>query len=103
MIISPTLFPAISRHVYFEASAMIIGLISLGHYIESKAKAGTTRSIQALINLQPNTATQIINGVDKQINIENVLVGMQLRINPEKKFQPMRLSFQALPMSMNQC
>lgn len=85
VIISPTLFPVISRHVYFEASAMIIGLISLGHYIESKAKAGTTRSIQALINLQPNTATHIINGIDKQINIEDVLVGMQLRIKPGEK------------------
>ena len=32
------------RYVYFEASAMTIGLISLGHYIEAKAKAKTTLS-----------------------------------------------------------
>lgn len=51
VVIFPDWFPMASRHVYFEASAMIIGLISLGHYIEAKAKANTTRSLQALINL----------------------------------------------------
>lgn len=35
----PQTFPDAARHVYFEATAMIIGLISLGHYIETKAKA----------------------------------------------------------------
>ncbi|NMV27798.1 Cu+ exporting ATPase, partial [Vibrio parahaemolyticus] len=39
VVIFPDWFPLASRHVYFEASAMIIGLISLGHYIEAKAKA----------------------------------------------------------------
>ncbi len=39
VVIMPSWFPEASRHVYFEASAMIVGLISLGHFIEAKAKS----------------------------------------------------------------
>lgn len=74
-----------SRHVYFEASAMIIGLISLGHYIEAKAKANTTRSLQALINLQPQQATVITEQGDQQITVEQITLGMKLRIKPGEK------------------
>ncbi|EGR0170426.1 copper-translocating P-type ATPase [Vibrio alginolyticus] len=78
-------FPLASRHVYFEASAMIIGLISLGHYIEAKAKANTTRSLQALINLQPQQATVITEQGDQQITVEQITLGMKLRIKPGEK------------------
>ncbi|NOI15855.1 heavy metal translocating P-type ATPase [Vibrio hepatarius] len=81
----PTWFPEASRHVYFEASAMIIGLISLGHYIEAKAKAKTTRSLQALINLQPNEATQVTENGDVTVSINDITLGMQLRIKPGEK------------------
>ncbi|MDQ2191427.1 copper-translocating P-type ATPase [Vibrio sp. B4-12] len=85
VVIYPTWFPIASRHVYFEASAMIIGLISLGHYIEAKAKAKTTQSLQALINLQPQQATRITAQGDQQIAVELVQLGMQLRIKPGEK------------------
>lgn len=85
VVIYPTWFPVASRHVYFEASAMIIGLISLGHYIEAKAKAKTTQSLQALINLQPQQATRITAQGDQQIAVELVQLGMQLRIKPGEK------------------
>lgn len=78
-------FPPAARHVYFEASAMIVGLISLGHYIEAKAKAKTTRSLQALINLQPQTATLIGPQGDESIAVEQIHLGMQLRIKPGEK------------------
>lgn len=81
----PDWFPPASRHVYFEASAMIVGLISLGHYIEAKAKAKTTRSLQALINLQPNEAVLITESGDQVIAINQITEGMQLRIKPGEK------------------
>ena len=81
----PDWFPPASRHVYFEASAMIVGLISLGHYIEAKAKAKTTRSLQALINLQPNEAVLITESGDQVIAIDQITEGMQLRIKPGEK------------------
>ncbi|HCG9646376.1 TPA: copper-translocating P-type ATPase [Vibrio parahaemolyticus] len=85
VVIFPDWFPMASRHVYFEASAMIIGLISLGHYIEAKAKANTTRSLQALINLQPQQATVITEQGDQQITVEQITLGMKLRIKPGEK------------------
>lgn len=81
----PNWFPAASRHVYFEASAMIIGLISLGHYIEAKAKANTTRSLQALINLQPQVATLVTEQGDRDITIDEISLGMRLRVKPGEK------------------
>ncbi|WP_159651467.1 copper-translocating P-type ATPase [Vibrio atypicus] len=81
----PQWFPAESRHVYFEASAMIVGLISLGHYIEARAKAKTTRSLQALINLQPNGAIQVTDQGDQPIEIKAITLGMHLRIKPGEK------------------
>lgn len=85
VVIFPDWFPPASRHVYFEASAMIIGLISLGHYIEAKAKANTTRSLQALINLQPQQATVITEQGDQPISVEQITLGMKLRIKPGEK------------------
>ncbi|MEZ9724158.1 copper-translocating P-type ATPase [Vibrio splendidus] len=85
VVLIPSWFPEPSRHVYFEASAMIIGLISLGHYIEAKAKARTTKSLQALINLQPQKATVIVDGKEKTIAVEAIQVGMQVRVKPGEK------------------
>ncbi|MEZ8102984.1 heavy metal translocating P-type ATPase [Vibrio bivalvicida] len=81
----PEWFPLASRHVYFEASAMIIGLISLGHYIEAKAKAKTTRSLQALVNLQPQNATLVTEDGEREIPLEQVTLGMRLRVKPGEK------------------
>ncbi|GLT16744.1 copper-translocating P-type ATPase [Vibrio zhanjiangensis] len=85
VVSAPQWFPQASRHVYFEASAMIIGLISLGHYIEAKAKAKTTLSLQALIKLQPNSATVITDSGEHVIAIKEITQGMQIRIKPGEK------------------
>lgn len=85
VIIAPSWFPDSARHVYFEATAMIIGLISLGHFIEARAKARTTQSLQALLNLQPEKAVQITESGDRVIAIEQIEKGMLLRIRPGEK------------------
>lgn len=85
VVLIPDWFPIASRHVYFEASAMIIGLISLGHYIEAKAKARTTQSLQALINLQPQQATLVSHGSEQVIAVDAIQLGMHLRIKPGEK------------------
>ncbi|WP_074371662.1 heavy metal translocating P-type ATPase [Vibrio spartinae] len=85
VVIAPHWFPIQARHVYFEASAMIIGLISLGHAIESKAKAKTTQSLQALIQLQPQQATLMTESDDQSIPVSQIEKGMHLRIKPGDK------------------
>lgn len=78
----PQAFPDAARHVYFEATAMIIGLISLGHYIETKAKSNTNRSLQALLNLQPQQATLVTEQGDQSIAVADIQLGVSLRIKP---------------------
>ncbi|HFG1602016.1 copper-translocating P-type ATPase CopA [Vibrio cholerae] len=78
----PQAFPDAARHVYFEATAMIIGLISLGHYIETKAKSRTNRSLQTLLNLQPQQATLVTEQGDQSIAVADIQLGMSLRIKP---------------------
>ncbi|GMQ47407.1 heavy metal translocating P-type ATPase [Vibrio sp. 10N] len=85
VVLMPSWFPEASRHVYFEASAMIVGLISLGHFIEAKAKAKTNQSLQALMNLQPQVATAIIDNQDVSLAVSDIQLGMLLRIKPGEK------------------
>jgi Cu+-exporting ATPase len=80
VITNPNWFPEQARYVYFEASCMIVGLISLGHFIETKAKMKTTDSLQSLINLQPTQATQVKNNQDFPIAVSHITKGMTLRI-----------------------
>ncbi|WP_047049680.1 heavy metal translocating P-type ATPase [Vibrio mexicanus] len=85
VVLFPEWFPTQARHVYFEASAMIIGLISLGHAIEAKAKAKTTQSLKALISIQPQFATVVMEGKEEKIAIADVTIGMHIRIKPGEK------------------
>ncbi|MDP5254238.1 MULTISPECIES: heavy metal translocating P-type ATPase [unclassified Vibrio] len=82
VVIWPGAFPEQSRHLYFEASAMIIGLISLGHYIQTKAKQDTTKSLQQLVQLQPQTALRVTEQGDQEIALKHVALGMHLRVTP---------------------
>lgn len=85
VVLNPSLFPAQAQHVYFEASAMIIGLISLGHAIETKAKAKTTQALHGLLALQPKETWLVTEQGEKAIPINDVTVGMRLRIKPGER------------------
>jgi len=69
-------------HVYFEAAALIITFISLGKWLEEKAKANTNSALQALIELQPKQVICIENGMEKTMAISDVYEGMTLKIKP---------------------
>jgi Cu+-exporting ATPase len=81
----PELLPEMARHVYFEATAMIIGLINLGLALEVKARGKTSEAIKRLIGLQPKTARVIRDGKDIDIPIANVLLNDLIRVRPGEK------------------
>ena len=85
VVIFPLALPDMARHVYFEASAMIIGLINLGLALEVKARGRTSEAIQRLIGLQPKTARVIREGKDIDIAIEEVLINDLLRVRPGER------------------
>ncbi|WP_411743697.1 heavy metal translocating P-type ATPase [Reinekea sp.] len=85
IVFAPFLVPEMARHVYFEATAMIIGLINLGLALEVKARGKTSQAIKRLIGLQPKKAVVIRDGKDVDINIEQVLLGDIVRLKPGDK------------------
>ena len=74
VVFIPDAIPLMARHVYFEATAMIIGLINLGLALGAKARGKTSEAIKRLIGLQAKTATVVRDNKDVQINIDQVLL-----------------------------
>ncbi|WRV99521.1 heavy metal translocating P-type ATPase [Grimontia sp. NTOU-MAR1] len=85
VVFAPDLFPAQARHVYFEATAMILGLVTLGHAIEAKARASTSKALDHLLDLQPPTALVVENGQEREVPLAAVQAGMMLRVKPGSK------------------
>ncbi|MGB9841067.1 heavy metal translocating P-type ATPase, partial [Thermovenabulum sp.] len=75
----------IHNHLYFEASAVIITLITLGKYLEAVAKGKTSEAIRKLMGLQPKTAKVIKNNQEIEIPVEQVEVGDVIVVRPGEK------------------
>jgi len=73
-------------HLYFEASAVIIALILLGKYLESRAKRQTTGAIRALQALRPEQATRLHEGVERQVAISALSIGDKIVVRPGERF-----------------
>ena len=95
--VTVTLLPGVIRaaglepETYFDSSAIIIGLVLLGRWLEHRARASTTGALRRLIGLQPSTARRL--GVDRadgsapesDVPLEAVAVGDRLRVRPGEK------------------
>ena len=67
--------PNTHMDLYFESAAMILSLITLGKYFESKSKAKAGDAIQQLIELSPDTVTVLQNGKPQKIETACLLAG----------------------------
>ena len=67
---------------YFEASAMILALITVGKMLEARSKGKTTDALKSLMKLAPKTATVIKNGTEKTISIDEVAKGDIFVVRP---------------------
>jgi len=72
-------------HVYFETAALIIALILVGKYLESRAKSQTSAAIKALVGLQPKTARVLRGGAEVEVPIAEVRAGEILAVRPGEK------------------
>lgn len=61
--------------LYFESAGTILTLITIGKYFESRSKGKTSEAITKLMNLAPKTVTVIRDGVEKNIDVSDVVVG----------------------------
>ena len=82
VVLFPQWFPASTRHVYFEASVMILGLINLGHALELRARGKTSEAVQKLIGMQSTTAIKVTEQGDEEVEISSLVIGDRLRLKP---------------------
>jgi len=85
VVFFPSSVPQEARHVYFEATAIIIGLIDLGLALELKARGRTSEAIKRLIGLQPKTARVVRDDKEMDIAIDQVLLNDVVRVRPGEK------------------
>lgn len=69
------LLPGFADALYFEASAVILALVTLGKFMEARAKSHTSDAIKALMNLTPKTALVERHGLQGEIPVEEVVTG----------------------------
>ena len=72
-------------HLYFEASAVVITLVLLGKWLESRAKRQTASAIRALQVLRPDSARVRRDGVELDLPVEQVKVGDLVVIRPGER------------------
>ncbi|KIO48250.1 ATPase P [Nitrosospira sp. NpAV] len=71
---------------YFEAAAVIVTLVTLGDYLQTRAMGQTSRAIQQLLKLAPNQAWRLSDdGTEEQVALEKVVAGDRLRVKPGEK------------------
>lgn len=71
--------------LYFESAAMIVTLVSVGKYLESRSKSKTTDALSKLVDLAPKSATVIRDGKEILVSSSEVLQGDIVVIKPGKK------------------
>ncbi|WDH36105.1 heavy metal translocating P-type ATPase [Pseudomonas chlororaphis] len=73
-------------HLYFEASAVVIALVLLGKYLESRAKRQTASAIRALEALRPERAIQVIDGREQEVAISALRLNDLVLVKPGERF-----------------
>ncbi len=86
-VLFPGLFATagVELGLYFDTSAMIITLILLGRFLETRARGQTSEAIKKLIGLNPKTALVVRDGEERGIPIEDVQVGDLILVRPGER------------------
>ena len=81
----PVVLGLIPGHVYFETAAVIITLIRLGKFLESRAKGQTSEALKKLMSLRAKSAHVLRDGVELDIPIDDVREGDEVSVKPGEK------------------
>ena len=71
-----------AMNLYFESAAMILTLVTIGKYMESRSKNRTSDAITKLVDLAPKTALVVRNGRETEISADQVQVGETVIVKP---------------------
>lgn len=72
----------LEAHVYFEASGMIVAFVLLGKLMESRAKNGTSKALQDLMHLQPDTAFLLEGAEEREVPVRELRPGQRVSVHP---------------------
>ena len=85
VVLAPGLIPPASRHVYFEAAAVIVTLILMGRWLEARAKGQAGAAIRALIELAPERATVMRDGKPVPMAVADLWPGDLVLLAPGER------------------
>ena len=85
VVLAPGLIPPASRHVYFEAAAVIVTLILMGRWLEARAKGQAGAAIRALIELAPDRATVLRDGKPVPMAVADLWPGDLVLLAPGER------------------
>ena len=71
-----------SMDLYLESAGMILTLITLGKFLETRSKGKTGQAISRLMDLSPKTATVLRDGAEVEVPVEEVAVGERIVVKP---------------------
>ena len=74
-----------STNLYFESAGMIVTLITVGKYLEARAKGETSRALEKLMDLAPKEAAVVRNGVETVISVEQLRAGDEVVVRPGER------------------
>jgi Cu+-exporting ATPase len=79
-------FPEPNWHnIYYDASSVVLTLVTLGMYIEHKGKKRASMLVRRLLELQPSKARMIVDGKEVEVNIDEVKEGDILLVKPGER------------------
>jgi len=74
-----------SDFMFYETAIMLASFLTLGRFLEAKAKGSTSEAIRKLVGLQPKKATVLRDGSEIEVAVEEVVVGDQIQVKPGEK------------------
>ncbi|MDY6349572.1 MAG: heavy metal translocating P-type ATPase [Selenomonas sp.] len=74
-----------STNLYFESAGMIVTLITVGKYLEARAKGETSRALEKLMDLAPKEAAVVRGGVETVISVEQLRAGDEVVVRPGER------------------
>lgn len=74
-----------SANLYFESAGMIVTLITVGKYLETRAKGKTSAAIEKLMKLAPKEATVLRGGIETVVPVEDLAVGDEIVVRPGER------------------
>lgn len=72
-------------HLYFDTAGMIVALIMLGKFLESRSRRRASGAIRELMNLAPETAVVVRGGVESGIPVAELIAGDLIRVRPGER------------------